>query len=160
MPPEHSLDTIRIRPFEIGDHAAAIRLWQATEGIGLSESDSPENIAAYLKRNANMSFVAVSQERLIGAVLCGTDGRRGYLHHLAVDPTYRGRRIGRELVRHCLAALQRAGLPKCHLFLFRANRSGRSFWEHIGWSLRSDLDVVSIELRPWSQPAQSEAPTA
>ncbi len=125
-----------------------VHLWQITEGIGLSESDSPEHIAAYLKRNPGMSFVAISGDVLIGAVLSGTDGRRGYLHHLAVDPAWRGLGIGRRLVAHCLQALRRAGLPKCHLFLFRANRSGRRFWEHIGWSLRSDLDVVSIELKP------------
>ncbi len=141
-------EPVRIRPFEIGDHAAAVHLWQITEGIGLSESDSPENIAAYLKRNPDMSFAAFSGEALIGAVLSGTDGRRGYLHHLAVDPAWRGLGIGRQLVAHCLKALRRAGLPKCHLFLFRANPSGRQFWQHIGWSLRSDLDVVSIELPP------------
>ena len=141
-------EPVRIRPFEISDHAAAVQLWRITEGIGLSESDSPENIAAYLQRNPGMSFAAVSGEALIGAVLSGTDGRRGYLHHLAVDPAWRGLGIGRQLVAHCLQALRRAGLPKCHLFLFRANRSGRQFWEHIGWSLRSDLDVVSIELNP------------
>ena len=140
--------SIRVRPFELTDHAAAIALWQATEGIGLSDADTRENITAYLQRNPGMSFVAVSGEGVIGAVLCGTDGRRGYLHHLAVDPAYRGRGVGRELVARCLGALRRVGLPKCHLFLFRANRSGKKFWEHIGWRLRSDLDVVSIELPP------------
>ncbi len=139
-------NNILIRPFEIDDHPAATALWQATEGIGLSVSDTRENIAAYLGRNPGMSFVATEGNALIGAVLSGTDGRRGYLHHLAVEPAYRGRGIGRDLVNHCLRALGRAGLPKCHLFLFRANRSGRAFWEQIGWTLRSDLDVVSIDL--------------
>ncbi len=139
-------NNILIRPFEIDDHPAATALWQTTAGIGLSASDTRENIAAYLKRNPGMSFVAASGETLIGAVLGGTDGRRGYLHHLAVDPGYRGRGIGRDLVAHCLEAARQAGLPKCHLFLFRANRSGRAFWEHIGWTFRSDLDVVSIDL--------------
>lgn len=147
MAPNPDQNALQIRPFAIADHTAAIELWQATEGIGLSESDAAENIAAYLERNPGMSFVATHANRIVGAVLCGTDGRRGYLHHLAVDPAFRDRGLGRQLVAHCLLALQRAGLPKCHLFLFRSNRSGRNFWEKIGWSLRSDLDVVSIELR-------------
>ncbi|MGD9097545.1 MAG: GNAT family N-acetyltransferase [Desulfobacterales bacterium] len=146
MPDENHRETVRIRPFAIDDHAAAIAMWQATEGIGLSVSDTRANIAAYLERNPGMSFVAVNDQGLIGAVLCGTDGRRGYLHHLAVDPAHRGRGIGRDLVNHCLDALRRTGLPKCHLFLFSANRLGCMFWEHIGWTFRSDLDVVSIDL--------------
>jgi putative acetyltransferase len=148
MPAHQFPESIRIRPFEIDDHAAAIDLWQACEGIGLSASDSCANIAAYLNRNPGMSFVADIDGRLVGAVLCGTDGRRGYLHHLAVHPEFRGRGLGRELVACCLAALHAVGLPKCHLFLFRANRSGRKFWEKIGWSLRSDLDVASIRVHP------------
>jgi putative acetyltransferase len=146
MPPRRNLPEVLIRTFEIGDHAAAVDLWRTAEGIGLSASDSRDNVAAYLERNPGMSFVALSNEGLIGAVLCGTDGRRGYLHHLTVRPDFRGRGIGRRLVAHCLQALARAGLPKCHLFLFRANRSGRVFWERVGWSRRTDLDVVSIEL--------------
>ena len=125
---------------------ASIDIWQATEGIGLSASDARANVNAYLMRNPGMSFVACNDGRLVGAVLCGTDGRRGYLHHLAVHPDFRGRGIGRQLVAHCLHALRQAGLPKCHLFLFRANHPGRVFWEKIGWSLRNDLDVVSITL--------------
>ena len=146
MPADQHPESIQIRPFEIADHPAAVDLWQATEGIGLSTSDSRANMAAYLIRNPGMSFVACAREDVVGAVLCGTDGRRGYLHHLAVRPGYRGRGIGRELVARCLQALKKSGLPKCHLFLFRENRSGRRFWEKIGWSLRTDLDVVSITL--------------
>ena len=77
MPASRSPQSIRIRLFDISDHAAAIDLWQATEGIGLSASDSRSNLAAYLKRNPGMSFVACCIEGMVGAVLCGTDGRRG-----------------------------------------------------------------------------------
>ncbi|MGD8267157.1 MAG: GNAT family N-acetyltransferase [Desulfobacterales bacterium] len=143
MSPNTTTTRIEIRSFELSDHAAAVDLWQATEGIGLSISDSRDHTAAYLERNPGMSFVACHNGALIGAVLCGTDGRRGYLHHLAVDKRFRGRGIGRQLVAHCLQALRRAGLPKCHLFLYRSNRSGYEFWQKIGWSRRSDLEVVS-----------------
>ncbi len=82
---------------------------------------------------------------MIGAVLCGHDGRRGYLHHLAVHSTWRGRGVGRALTAACLAGLQAAGIDKCHLFVFNENHSGREYWEHEGWKERLDLLIMSKE---------------
>ncbi len=64
-------------------------LWQTSEGIGLSQADSQDNIARYLANNPGMSFCAWDGEKLVGAVLCGTDSRRGFLHHLAVENAHR-----------------------------------------------------------------------
>ena len=84
--------------------------------------------------------------RVVAAVLCGHDGRRGYLHHLAVRPSCRGRGIGRRLVETCLAALQADGIQKCHVFVFMDNPQGVDFWMHLGWTPRADIGVVSIDL--------------
>jgi len=121
-----------------------LSLWAGTEGIGLDDDvDSHEAISRYLKRNLGMSFVAFEEDKLIGAVLCGTDGRRGYLHHLAVAPSFRRQGIASALVEQVLATLKKTGIRKCHLFLFRTNESGRQFWEKIGWSVREDITIVS-----------------
>ncbi len=109
---------VQIHPMTIADYDQVLALWQQCEGVGLGAADSRDNIAAYLIRNPNMSFIARSDESLIGAVLCGHDGRRGYLHHLAVHPTARRQGIARQLVDRCLRELQRAGIAKCHLFVF------------------------------------------
>jgi putative acetyltransferase len=93
--------------FAITDYQNVISLWKNCEGIGLSRADSKDSMEAYLKRNPGMSFVAIYQNEIIGAVLCGHDGRRGYLHHLAVHPDYRKQGIGRSLVAKCVAALCR-----------------------------------------------------
>jgi ribosomal protein S18 acetylase RimI-like enzyme len=131
-------NTITLREMEVDDYEDAFALWQVTEGIGLSEADSREAIARYLARNPGLSFVARAEDgTLAGAVLCGHDGRRGYLHHLAVRTGCRGQGLGRVLVDHCLAALQAEGIDKCHLFVKRNNPSGLEFWKKIGWSERS-----------------------
>jgi ribosomal protein S18 acetylase RimI-like enzyme len=101
---------------------------------------------AYLKRNSGMSFVARYKNEIIGAVLCGHDGRRGYLHHLAVHADFRNQGIGRSLVEKCVAALQSGGIQKCHLFIFSSNENGIRFWEKIGWTRRKDIGVVSKEI--------------
>jgi N-acetylglutamate synthase len=134
---------ISFLPFCMDDYDDVMALWRATPGVGLSDVDSREGIAAYLERNPGMSFVARSDGRLAGAALCGTDGRRGYLHHLAVYPQFRRQGIGAHLVETCLAALQQNGIRKCHLFVFAGNSEGQAFWKQVGWKLRTDLYIMS-----------------
>ncbi len=138
---------ITIRPMTIDDYDEVVELWQSTEYIHLSRSDTREGIAAYLVRNPGMSFVARSEDgQLAGAALCGHDGRRGYLHHMAVRDECRGMGIGHELGDRCMEALRKAGIVKCHLFVIRRNVTGKAFWDQTGWSERSDLIIMSKEL--------------
>jgi putative acetyltransferase len=139
-------DEIIVRLFRIEDFDAVIALWRRTEGVGLNESDTRPAIAAFLRRNPNLSFVAEKNGRVIGAVLCGHDGRRGYLHHLAVSKRHRCRGIGRQLVNACLAKLRKAGISKCNIFIFANNTKGMKFWTHTGWSLRAELRLMQLRL--------------
>lgn len=113
------------------------------EGIGLSEADAESSIHQFLKHNPDLCFVACEGDCIVGAVLCGEDGRRGYLHHLAVHPAFRRRGLGGTLVRNCLETLARKNIQKCHIFLFRENIEGMEFWENEGWSQRDDLHIMS-----------------
>ena len=139
-------DETIVRSFRIEDFDAVIALWQRTEGVGLNESDTRRAITAFLRRNPRLSFVAEQGGRIIGAVLCGHDGRRGYLHHLAVSKRHRRRGIGRRLVNACLAKLRKAGIQKCNIFIFANNAAGMKFWAHTGWSLRTELRLMQIRL--------------
>ncbi|TFG67136.1 MAG: GNAT family N-acetyltransferase [Anaerolineales bacterium] len=132
-----------IRIMRIEDYESITTLWLSVPGVGLSAADSMENIARYLERNPGLSFIACGADRLVGAVLCGHDGRRGYIHHLAVDPSYRRQGIGKALVTMCLQALQAEGIDKCHLFVFTKNQNAKTFWKEIGWAHRADLIVMS-----------------
>ena len=132
-----------IREFLAGDIAAALDLWRRSEGIGISDADHPDCLREFLSRNAALSRVAISGENLIGTILCGTDGRRGYIHHLAVAPESLRKGIGRALLEATLSALQRIGIRKCHAFVFQSNPFGELFWERSGWQRRDDLHVFS-----------------
>lgn len=137
----------KIRSMEVDDYNAVIALWQSTEGVGLSAADSPEAIARYLKRNPGMSAVAIGADgQVIGAVLCGHDGRRGYLHHLAVRPDCRGQGVGRALVDTVLGHLAEEGIDKCHLFVIKTNEIGQAFWEATGWQERTTLLLMSKDI--------------
>jgi putative acetyltransferase len=144
---------LEIRAMVAADYDEALSLWRQSEGIGLSGADSPEAIAAFLARNPGLSLVVRLGGRLVGAVLCGHDGRRGYLHHLAVALAHRGRGLGTKLVEACLAGLAAAGIEKCHIFLRADNRNGEAFWRNIGWTDRTDLKMMSRETGPSPRPA-------
>jgi ribosomal protein S18 acetylase RimI-like enzyme len=136
-----------IRAMQIADFTEVEQLWRKTEGIGLTESDTRSNIALYLERNPGMSFIARQNRKLAGAVLCGHDGRRGYLHHLAVARDHRGRGIGKSLLNHCITQLARIGILKCNIFVYANNAQGEAFWIHHGWEKRSDLCMMQCAVR-------------
>jgi N-acetylglutamate synthase len=146
---KNSLDTIAldISVMTIKDYQEAYDLWKISEGIGLSDADTRQAIQRYLNRNSGMSFVARVDGKLVGAVLSGTDGRRGYLHHLAVAKSYRKLGVGRQLVDHCMAAQEKAGITRCHIFVYRENKSGKIFWEQTGWFERNDLQIMSHDIK-------------
>ena len=133
----------RFQPMEKGDLAEVIQFWQGMEGIGMSESDSYSALSFYLQRNPGLSWVARNRDReLFGAVLCGHDGRRGFLHHLAVARDCRRKGIGRALVERCLSSLRELKILKGNVFLFHRNSEGQGFWKAMGWKDRDDLFLM------------------
>lgn len=138
-----AVNQMEVRTMEIEDYDLVINLWESTEGIGLSNADSKDNIEGFLKRNPGLSLVAIKGGELVGAILCGHDGRRGYLHHLAVRKDQRLKGLGKELVKNCLLRLKETGIDKCHIFVFRENEQGIRFWTKNEWLTRMDLHIMS-----------------
>ena len=134
-----------LRPMVEEDIPAALALWQGLPGIGLRDADSPAALARYLRRNPGCSFVALTQSgELVGVSLAGHDGRRGYLHHVAVALAYRKQGLGRELVERCAAALKAEGIEKINLWVKANNTTGLAFWNRVGGRERTDIVTVSI----------------
>jgi putative acetyltransferase len=132
------------------DYDEVRALWLSCEGVKLDErSDSRGQIHFYLQRNPGLSQVVRDDGRIVATVLCGHDGRRGYLSHLAVHPEYRRRGLGRLLVDICLKKLAAAGLPGCNIRLFKSNDAGRRFWRQVGWRL--------LEVEEWIADCPQEA---
>ena len=133
-----------LAPMTPADIPEAVAVWAQMPGICLRDADRPEALKKYLHRNPGCSFVARVEGKLVGAALAGHDGRRGYLHHVAVLPPFRRRGIARAIVEHCLTALREQGILKCHLFVEATNVEGKEFWNHIGWRERRDLLLMSV----------------
>ncbi len=99
--------TIQINEMSVLHIQAALALWKQIEGMGLSSADEPGALARFIQQNAGLSYIAEEDGQLVGTCLCGCDGRRGYLYHLAVLPQYRRRGLGSALVRTVFTALHK-----------------------------------------------------
>src|SRR5206468_11084021 len=105
-------DNIKTREFSISDYDAALELWQRVEGLEIAEGDDRRGVAQFLARNPGLSRVAIDGSAIVGVALCGHDGRRGHIYHLAVDPAYQGCGLGKRLLNECLDGLRSAGVKR------------------------------------------------
>lgn len=131
----------------IDDYDAVYGLWNRIVGFAIrSIDDSREGIERFLKRNPTTSVVAECDGKVVGAILCGHDGRRGCLYHVCVDPDYRLRGIGKSMVVFCMRALQAEGISKVSLIAFTKNDIGNAFWKSLTWTERADLNYYDFTL--------------
>lgn len=129
-----------IRKITIGDYEKMYALWLSCKGMGLNDTDdSKEGIKRFLDRNPETCFAACENDRIIGVILAGNDGRRGFIYHTAVSPDCRGRGVGTALVNAALEALKNLGIAKAALVVFDRNETGNAFWEKQGFTARNDL---------------------
>ena len=129
-----------IRLMTIDDYEKVYELWKSCAGMGLNNlDDSKEGIGKFLKRNPDTCFVADADNNIVGVIIVGNDGRRGYIYHTAVNPQYRKQGIAKSLVDTAMTALQKIGINKAALVVFDRNEIGNDFWEKMGFTIRDDL---------------------
>jgi len=138
---------MKIRIMTINDYEKVYSLWMNTPNMGLNNiDDSKEGIEKYLKRNPSSCFVAEKDEKIIGVILSGHDGRRGFIHHTAVAQSEQRSGIGSALTEAALAALKNEGICKVILVVFKKNQKGNDFWEKTGFIKREDLVYRNKEI--------------
>lgn len=136
-----------IRTMTIEDYEGVYALWMSIKGFAIrSIDDSKEGVARFLLRNPDTSVVAEEDGRIIGAILCGHDGRRGCLYHVCVRQECRMRGVGKAMVVFCMEKLKAEQISKVSLIAFTANDVGNAFWRRIGWTKREDLNYYDFVL--------------
>ena len=126
-------EKIQTREFSIDDYDATLQLWERVEGLEVAEGDDKGGVAQFIGRNPGLSRVAIDGSTLVGVVMCGHDGRRGHIYHLAVDPAYRRYGLGKRLVQECLDGLRRVGIVRAIILVADYNLGGAEFWKRAGW---------------------------
>lgn len=138
---------LTLRVMTIEDYHEVYALWMEIHGFGIrSIDDSQEGVERFIRRNPTTSMVAVMDGHIVGAILCGHDGRRGCLYHVCVQEAYRKHGIGQKLVGACLEALKREHINKVNLIAFQKNEVGNRFWRGLGWDFREDVNYYECVL--------------
>jgi N-acetylglutamate synthase len=138
--------SVRLRALHADDHAACLALWHQCDGVAVRMWEDAAAMTRLIERNPAMSCAAEVAGRLVGTVLCGHDGWRGWLYHVAVAPAWRRRGLATALVSRAQVELTKAGIRRVHALLLSGNREAMQFWSSAGWRQREDLSLVSLEL--------------
>ncbi|MCL2786544.1 MAG: GNAT family N-acetyltransferase [Methanomassiliicoccaceae archaeon] len=131
----------------VDDHDEMYALWKDATGIILGLSDDRDSVSSYLIQNPDQSFVCRTGGRMVGTILCGNDGRRAYIYHVAVAPEHRRHGIAAELVRLSTNVQKELGIQRCHLFILNDNELGREFWHEMGFIDRPNLNIMSMDIQ-------------
>lgn len=129
------------------DYDGVRDLWMSIKGFAIrSIDDSRDGVEAFLRRNPTTSVVAEIDGKIVGAILCGHDGRYGYMYHVCVKENFRRNGIGKQMVVYCMRALQEEKINKIALIAFTSNDAGNAFWHKVGWKHRKDLNYYDFTL--------------
>lgn len=140
-------EEVKIRPMTMDDFEQVHNLWMEISGFGIrSIDDSKEGVERFIRRNPTTSMVAEMDGRIVGAILCGHDGRRAGLYHVCVREAYRKHRIGQKLVERCLEALKKEKISKVNLIAFKKNEVGNRFWQKLGWKYCDNVNYYECVL--------------
>lgn len=138
---------MEIKLLMLEDYDKVYQLWTSTKGMGMrSLDDSFDGIEKFLKRNPTTNFIAQVEDKIVGVILCGHDGRRGYIYHTAVNSDYRGNGIGKKLVNTVIEALRKEKINKVALVVFDSNDLGNAFWQSLGFDKRNDLVYRNLSI--------------
>lgn len=138
---------IKIREMKLDDYDQVYALWMTIHGFGIRTiDDSREGVERFIRRNPTTSIVAEEEGEIVGAILCGHDGRRGCFYHVCVKEAYRKHGIGKEMVITAMKALQEEAINKVTLIAFKENEVGNYFWKSVGWKFREDVNYYEFDL--------------
>jgi ribosomal protein S18 acetylase RimI-like enzyme len=129
---------------QIDDYEQLLGLWRACEGLSIRDADSHAGVERYLARNPGLSHVAERGGRIVGSIMAGHDGKRGYIQHLAVSPGARKQGVASCLVAFCVDALKQEGIEKSHVHVLKHNATGNAYWTRMGWRQRTEVVMYSF----------------
>lgn len=128
---------------KIEEYDEMYAFWRSTPGVALHDADKEERIHFFITKNPGQSFTCKVDNRIIGTIMCGNDGRRACIYHLAVALEYRHKGIATKLVEMALDVQSALGIDKCKLSVLNHNTLGKSFWTRIGFAIDPEIETMA-----------------
>jgi ribosomal protein S18 acetylase RimI-like enzyme len=135
--------SLTIRRYRPGDQEAVVKLWEACQLV-VPQNDPLKDIRTKIQFQADLLLVAIAEDRLVGTVMAGYEGHRGWINYLAVAPDQRRRGIAKKMMASAENKLRALGCQKINLQVRRTNTTVINFYRTIGF--RED-DVISFGKR-------------
>ena len=133
---------MKIEKFKIEYYDEVVELWRKA-GIEIVSSDTIDEVTRVLNRNPDLFLIGKLHEKVISVVIGAFDGRRGYVHHLAVDPDYQKIGFGKIIMEALIEQFRTKNIQKVHLFIEKSKKSVVKFYSNLGWDVREDLIMMS-----------------
>ncbi|MFW9941016.1 MAG: GNAT family N-acetyltransferase [Candidatus Thorarchaeota archaeon] len=134
---------MNIEKFSMKSYDDIVHLWKKA-GISVGSSDSKKEVKRMLERNPDLFLLGKIEEEIVAVVMGGFDGRRGYVHHLAVDPKHQKKGYGKKLMEVLIEEFRKNGVHKIHLFIEKQNQTVVDFYSYLDWQIRDDLIMMSF----------------
>ncbi len=131
-----------IEKFSMKFYEEVIEVWRKS-GIRVGSTDTKEELKRIVRRSPQLFLVGKIDEKIIGVVIGGFDGRRGYVHHLAVNPDYQKKGYGKLILGELMNKFLELKVHKVHLFIEKYNKEVIEFYRNLGWEIRDDLIMMS-----------------
>jgi ribosomal protein S18 acetylase RimI-like enzyme len=135
---------MEIRVFHESDEPEVIGLWKQVFGYPEPRNDPAAVVRQKMARQPELFFVAVDEGQVVGTVMGGYDGHRGWIYSLAVDPGHRRQKLGTALIRHVEKALAEHGAPKINLQVFPTNAGAIEFYRKLGYRVEERVSMGKV----------------
>lgn len=136
-----------VRPFVMDDYPVVLTLWRdAGPGLTLRPSDEPEEVAKKLGRDPDLFLIAEEEGQVVGVIMGAWDGRRGWIHHLAVLANNRKQGIGSALLNEVESRLKAKGCLKVNLMVHKENTAAQGLYRRLGYNDMSSILLMGKEL--------------
>jgi ribosomal protein S18 acetylase RimI-like enzyme len=136
------MNKMKIEIFKMQYYHEVVELWKRA-GIGIGSSDTKDEVATVFARNPDLFLIGKKNRKIIAAVIGTFDGRRGYIHHLAVDPDYQNKGYGKIIMDEIIELFRDKKVHKIHLFIQKTNKQVVDFYNKLGWEIRDDIIMMS-----------------